>query len=182
MASLASVGVDLDPDMTMLADGVVAVATVPESPEHREWMRSAVHMALHDDLHSTFTVLVPPAAATKEEAEERAEHLALRAFATTVYKQVVSAYPWRDRALMAARIPSLVDHILAQTKRGKHHPVFMGNVDDILPACDDRVLFDEVALVCGRMPLTRYEWFQTIHLFQDATPRIRAAAEALFVL
>ena len=26
---------DLDPDMTMLADGVVAVATVPESPEHR---------------------------------------------------------------------------------------------------------------------------------------------------
>lgn len=186
-ASLATVGVELDPDMTMVRDSqvVVAVATVPETPEHREWMRSAVHIALKDDLGlEGCTVLVPPAPPSVGEThdEEAPAYRTLRTFATSVYKEIAYAYPWRDRDYMLARIPVLVNEAMQRVHDGGGHPVFQGNVDAILPTCEYRELYEEVALLMQRSPLTRLEWFHAVYIFRDVTVRLHDAAAALFIL
>jgi hypothetical protein len=187
--SLASVNVELDANLVSAHDGhlVVGVRTVPESPEHREWIRSAVHLAVDADLPglASCTVLVPPPESPPppvETAHEEEGYLALRLFATTAYKQVVNAYPWRDRAGMYARMPGLVDDVVRAVRDGDaHHPLLCGNVDAVLPPCNDRPLYDEVCLFARRAPLTFLEWYQLVWMHRDATPRLREAAARLFV-
>ena len=187
--SLATVGVDLDTNLTTAANGdlVVGVTTVPETPEHREWMRAAIHIAINEDFPglASYTVLVPPAVMTPPPAnvteDDDAASLEVRLLATMLYKQVVAAFPWRDRAGMYARLPGIVDDVVCAQREGRIHPLTTGNVDALLPPCHDRLLYNEICLLCACEPRSLFEWYQLIYWRRDATPHIGAAARVLFV-
>ena len=185
--SLASVGVEVDADLTTACHGdlVVGVRTVPDTSEHREWMRAAVHIAVKDDFPglASCTVLVPPPATAPQvtEEEEDTSYVGMRVLATAIYHQIVSSYPWRDRARMYARIPALADEVVNATREGRAHVLTTGNVDALLPPCADCLLLcDEIRSVCSHTPLTLLDLYQHVYQYRDATWRLRAAAHVLF--
>lgn len=175
----------------------------PESEDHRELMRSAIHILVIEELSDVppdrldVRVIVPKVlgAATggvgyydfvQQHVNVTAETtlLQLMSMAKASYECVVNAYPWRDAAAMKAAIPALLIGIAARLRESQTDPALQGNVDAILPPMDgllhhfDRdVVFVEVERFLGRPPQTLLETYESaIRLAHLGNPKLQIHA------
>jgi hypothetical protein len=164
--------------------------------------RGALHAALlHEFAADGFAALdvrvapapagraMPAVLASTWVAEQTAEAAAfarqLRAtLALATYRRAVSAYPWRQRAAMAAMIPALVAHAVDAMVRGCAPE--MGPADGVLPALEDvlpAAAKREAALAAvverlGAPPATLLEFYEAVYWLDRAGGDARVAALA----
>lgn len=114
---------------------------------------------------------------------------ALVPFALDAYRHAVRAYPWRQRAAMAASIPMLVSDALERATRGERDPVADGVVDRCLPPLasvlprDAEGAVAEIAAHLGAPPASLLECYEAARLLcivGRAGPCTAALAVRLF--
>lgn len=173
----------------------VSVTTVPQNEFHREMIRSVVHLVVLDLMPHAANVYVmvpmsgltgkmpPPVDPVAEWVHEETEttcdlmDITMRNHAERVVERVVHAYPWRNRILMVAQIPLLVEDYLKTA-----------NVDNLVPPSSlcqkdaEAVFADATRATGGRTPRNRFDIYEAIYGAMSRGESLSAPSRALYHL